>query len=118
MNTDKHGINIDNLDPTVSPKEDFFLYACGGWKKKHPLTPEYSRFGMFDLLRENAREQLKELIVNLSEHEDAKKSGTVAQKVSDLYAMGMDEKKSNDGGSAPVQPNLHKIAGADTTMFE
>ncbi|MDE7410240.1 MAG: M13 family metallopeptidase [Muribaculaceae bacterium] len=118
MNTDKHGINIDNLDLTVSPKEDFFLYACGGWKKKHPLTPEYSRFGMFDLLRENAREQLKELIVNLSEHEDAKKSGTVAQKVSDLYAMGMDEKKLNEEGAAPLQPILDRIAGADTTKME
>lgn len=118
MNTDKHGINIDNLDLTVSPKEDFFLYACGGWKKKHPLTAEYSRFGMFDLLRENAREQLKELIVNLSGHEDAKKSGTVAQKVSDLYAMGMDEKRLNEEGATPLQPILDRIAGADTTKME
>lgn len=118
MNTDKHGINIDNLDLTVSPKEDFFLYACGGWKKKHPLTAEYSRFGMFDLLRENAREQLKELIVNLSGHEDAKKAGTVAQKVSDLYSMGMDEKRLNEEGAAPLQPILDRIAGADTTKME
>lgn len=118
MNTDKHGINIDNLDLTVSPKEDFFLYACGGWKKNHPLTAEYSRFGMFDLLRENAREQLKELIVNLSGHEDAKKSGTVAQKVRDLYSMGMDEKRLNEEGAAPLQPILDRIAGADTTKME
>lgn len=118
MSTDKHGINIDNLDLTVSPKEDFFLYACGGWKKNHPLTAEYSRFGMFDLLRENAREQLKELIVNLSGHEDAKKSGTVAQKVRDLYSMGMDEKRLNEEGAAPLQPILDRIAGADTTKME
>ncbi len=115
MATKPHGINIDNLDQSVSPKEDFFLYACGGWKKLHPLTAEYARFGMFDLLRENAREQLKDLIVNLSENEEAKIKGTVAQKVSDLYSMGMDEKRLNEEGAAPLMPILQKIADADTS---
>ena len=112
------GINIENLDPTVSPKEDFFLYACGGWKEKHPLTAEYSRFGMFDLLRENAREQLKDLIVNLSQHDDAKTVGTVAQKVSDLYAMGLDEERLNREGATPLLPIIDRIADADTSKMD
>lgn len=118
MITKLHGIDKNNLDLSVSPKEDFYLYACGGWKKSHPLTAEYSRFGMFDLLRENAREQLKELILNLSEHEDAKTPGTVAQKVSDLYAMGMDEERINGEGASPLRPILDKIAEADTSEIE
>ena len=95
MASKQHGINLNNLDTTVSPKEDFYQFSNGGWMKEHPLTAEYSRFRMFDLLRENAREQLKDLILNLSEHEDAKKTGTIAQKVSELYAMGMDEERLN-----------------------
>ncbi|MDE7347815.1 MAG: M13 family metallopeptidase [Muribaculaceae bacterium] len=113
-----HGIDKSNIDITVSPKEDFFLYACGGWKKKHPLTAEYSRFGMFDLLRENARKQLKELIVNLSKNEDAKTVGTVAQKVGDLYSMGMDEKRLNEEGASPLKPILARISNADTSRIE
>lgn len=118
MSNKPHGIDQSNLDPAVSPKEDFFLYACGGWKKNHPLTAEYSRFGMFDLLREKAREQLKELIVNLSENEEAKTEGTVAQKVGDLYAMGMDEERINREGAAPLRPILDFIASADTSRME
>jgi len=82
--------------------------------KAHPLTPEYSRFGMFDLMRENARDQLKDLILNLSKHEDANTPGTIAQKVSDLYSMGMDEKRLNEEGAAPLMPLLEKIENADT----
>ncbi len=114
MTTKLHGIDTKNLDTTVSSKDDFYQYACGGWMKEHPLTAEYSRFGMFDMLRENAREQLKDLILNLSEHEDAKTPGTIAQKVSDLYAMGMDENRLNEEGGAPLMPLLEHIAKADT----
>ncbi len=109
-----HGIEQTNLDTSISPKEDFYQYSNGGWMKAHPLTAEYSRFGMFDLLRENAREQLKDLILNLSEHEDAKTRGTIAQKVSDLYAMGMDETRLNRERHQPLLPLLDKIANADT----
>ncbi len=113
-----HGINQKNLDITTSPKEDFYQYSNGGWMLEHPLTAEYSRFGMFDYLRENARDQLKELILNLADHEDAKTPGTVAQKVSDLYAMGMDEKRLNEEGHEPLMPLLDKIANADTSKIE
>lgn len=109
-------MDLNNFDTSVSPKEDFYQYCNGGWMKSHPLTPEYSRFGMFDLMRENAREQLKDLILNLSQHEDAKIPGTIAQKVSDLYSMGMDEKRLNEEGAAPLLPLIEKIANADTDV--
>ena len=83
-----HGIERANLDPNVSPGENFYLYACGGWMKNNPLTPEYSRFGTFDQLRENARVQLQDLITNLSDNPQSRIKGTNAQKVSDLYKNG------------------------------
>lgn len=50
-----HGINVANIDTSVSPGTDFYNYACGGWIKANPLKAEYSRFGTFDQL-ENSTE--------------------------------------------------------------
>ena len=107
--TNGKGIEVANLDKTTDPCEDFYQYACGGWMKAHPLTPEYSRYGTFDMLRENAREQLKELITTLANNPQSKVKGTNAQKVSDLYAMGMDSARLNREGVAPLMPQIARI---------
>ena len=113
----KKGIDSSNLKISVSPKQDFYEYACGGWIEKNPLTPEYSSFGTFDVLREKAREQLKELIVNMDEDPQSKIKGTNAQKISDLYKMGMDEKRLEEEGSAPIMPTIEKIKSHKPEQF-
>jgi len=107
--TVKHGIEKTNLDTNVNPREDFYMYACGGWKRNNPLGAEYSRFGTFDQLRENAKNQLKDLILNLSDNPESKIKGTNAQKVSDLYALGMDSVRLNREGAVPLMPMIDKI---------
>lgn len=112
-----HGIDKANLDESIAPGDNFYLYACGGWMKNNPLTAEYSRFGTFDQLRENARLQLQDLITNLSENPESKIKGTNAQKVSDLYAMGMDSVRLNKEGAAPLMPFIEKINNASIDNF-
>lgn len=101
------GIDKNNMDLSVSPNSDFYQYACGGWMKNNPLTGEYSRFGSFDQLAENNKEQLKELITGIAsqKHEE----GTVAQKIGDFYNMGMDTATIEQQGIAPLQPKLANI---------
>src|SRR6267378_2717399 len=41
-----------NMDLSVKPSDDFFLYANGGWIKRTPIPHEYSRWGSFNQLIE------------------------------------------------------------------
>ncbi|MBR3938626.1 MAG: M13 family metallopeptidase [Bacteroidales bacterium] len=107
------GVVQSNLDTTVSPTEDFYQYACGGWMKNNPLTEEYSRYGSFDQLRENNQEQLKTVITEVAakKHE----ANSIGDKIAILYNQGMDSVTLNEQGAAPIQGMLQNIAGLATT---
>ena len=107
------GIDLANLDTTMSPKTDFYKFACGGWMTKHPLTGEYSRFGSFDLLAENNRKQLRGLIEEISSK--SADAGTVEQKIGDLFNLAMDSTKLNADGYTPLKADLAKIAAVKQT---
>ena len=32
-------LDMSSLDPSTSPKEDFYQYATGGWQVNNPLKP-------------------------------------------------------------------------------
>ena len=104
------GIDLANMDTTVSAGTDFFRYACGGWNDAHPLTAEYSRYGTFDELFENSQKQLRELIEGLAAQKN-NQAGSAAQKIGDLYNMAMDSVTLNKQGAAPVKAMLDKLAG-------
>ena len=75
-------IDITDMDLTVSPGDDFYQYANGGWIAKNPLKPEYASFGSFDVLRENNVTRLNYLFAEMAEMSPA--AGTVDQKIVDL----------------------------------
>lgn len=101
------GVDRANLNDSVAPQEDFYAYACGGWMESNPLKPEYSRFGTFDQLGENTRQQVKDLVTGLDSKNAVK--GSAAQQIGDLYAMGMDSVRLNEQGAAPVMNDLQTI---------
>ena len=84
----KPAIDRANFDESVALNEDFYHYATGGWQKANPMKPEFSRYGVFDIMRENNEVRLNDLFASMTKSKAEK--GTVEQKISDLYTMGLD----------------------------
>ena len=105
-------LDLTDLDTSVSPKEDFYQYSTGGWQAKNPLRPEFSRFGSFDALREQAQENLNALFESMTTMETER--GTVEQKISDLYKMALDSTTRNALGAEPIQPYIAEIKAVKT----
>ncbi|MCH5232208.1 MAG: M13 family metallopeptidase [Muribaculaceae bacterium] len=117
----KKGIDRSNLNTLINPADDFYEFACGGWIRNNPLTDEYSSFGTFDLLREKARDQVKDLVQNISKDSRSSIPGTISQKIKDLYCLGMNADRLNSEGVKPLEPVLEllntKISGHDLTSL-
>ncbi len=106
------GIRLENMNDSVAPGTDFYQYACGGWIKNNPLKPEYARFGSFDAIAENNREQIKALIEELAANPQEK--GSVAQKIGDLFNMMMDSVRLNKDGFTPALEDLKAVEALDS----
>src|SRR2546421_4167658 len=98
-----------NMDTSVKPQEDFYLYANGGWLKRNPVPPEYSRWGSFSELEEKNNEALHKIAEKTANaHLDANTAPEV-QKVGDYYASGMDEKTIETARIKPLEDELKRI---------
>ena len=100
-------IDKNNFDESINRNDDFYQWATGGWQKNNPLKPEFSRYGSFDVLRENNEIRINELFQAMTEVEA--ESGSIEQKISDLYKMGLDEKRLNKEGAKPIKKALKEI---------
>ena len=112
QNTSKTpAIDMANFDLSVAPDADFYQYATGGWQKNNPLKPEYSRYGSFDVLRDNNEKRINELFSEMTKISAA--PGSVEQKISDLYKMGLDSTRLNAEGAAPLKSAVGEILSVE-----
>ena len=104
----KSGIDISQLDQSIKPGDDFFAYVNGKWAAATEMPADKSRYGSFDILRDEAEEDVR-AIVEMSASGDFAK-GSDEQKVGDLYKSYLDMETRNALGTDPLQPEFDRIA--------
>jgi putative endopeptidase len=102
-------IDSNNMDPSVKPADNFFLYANGSWIKRTEIPPEYSRWGSFNQLIEHNNDALHAIAEKASKTKADPKSAPETHKVGDYYASGMDERTIEAMRTKPLQDEMAKI---------
>ena len=92
----------------VDIADDFFEYVNGTWVNATEMPADKSRYGLFDMLRDESQENVKAIIEMSATGDFAK--GTDEQKVGDLYKSYLDMETRNARGVEPLQPELDRIA--------
>jgi len=106
--TGSDGLNLDWLDRSVNPAQNFFGYANGGWQKANPIPPAYSRWGTFNILQNENEDAIHKVLEDAAKNTQAQ-PGSDLQKIGAFFFSGMDEAAINQAGSKPLDPELDRI---------
>lgn len=110
-------IDPANMDLSIKPGDNFYLYANGAWIRKTLIPASKTRWGSFDALAEESSQALKSLLEEAakdpySANADAGKKGSTGdlmKRVGDYYASAMDSAAIEKLGYKPVKPYLDAI---------
>ncbi len=102
------GFDLANMDKGTAACTDFYQFANGTWLTKTPIPGAYPSWGAFNVLAENNRKTLHEILEEAAKKTNAAK-GSNEQKISDFYASCLDETKREAEGMKPLVPELARI---------
>ena len=114
-------IDPANMDLSIKPGDNFYLYANGAWIKKTPIPASKTSWGSFNALAEESSQALKGLLEEASrdpksntDAEDYKRKGAqstpdLMKRVGDYYASAMDSIAIEKQGYKPIKPYLDAI---------
>ncbi len=103
------GIVLENMDTTVSPKDDFYNYVNGNWMKNTKIPDDRTSWGGFGVLRKSTDQDVLDILAK------AKKSGKYGEDTDQAKALAIFDTKldtvaRNEAGIKPLQPALDDIA--------
>jgi putative endopeptidase len=106
--TERKLLDPANIDTTVRPGDNFFMYANGAWLKNNPIPGSETRWGSFNELQENNYKALHDLLTEAAGNKNAK-AGSNEQKLGDLYTSGMDSAAIDKAGITPLKGIFQRI---------
>ncbi|MGH9774529.1 MAG: M13 family metallopeptidase [Candidatus Acidiferrales bacterium] len=106
---ESHGFDLANLDRSVSPCDNFYQFADGGWIKSHEIPAAYPSWGSFNALLDHNQEQLRTILEEEAKNTNAQE-GTIGQKVGAYYASCMNEDAIEAAGTKPLDAEFARIA--------
>ncbi len=103
------GINLDNMDTSVRPQDNFYGYVNGKWLASAKIPDDLPAYGSYWTLREHTQAQLREIIESAAKDTD-RNAQSETSKIGHLYTSFMDEPRLERLGARPLARELARIA--------
>ena len=100
------GVDLNYIDKSVKPGDDFFVYANGKWLKTDTIPADRSYSGVNLELDLQNEAKLKGLVAELVADKTPTADGA---KLRNLYTAFLDTAEIEKAGMAPVQDDLKRI---------
>lgn len=97
-----------NIDSTVKPQDDFFMFANGKWFKQHPIPASEKQNGLWEMIQDTINAQILNLCQSSAKLTNAE-PGSAKQKIGDFYYTAMDSATLNKNGISDIKPDLDNI---------
>lgn len=97
----------ENMDMSIRPQDDFFMFCNGTWVKNNPVPPSESRWGSFNELDQANQNKLTKILEDLKNGNFEKSS--LENILGSYYSSYIDVKKRNELSFAPIKKDLEKI---------
>ena len=102
------GINVDFMDKTVKPGDDFFKFVNGKWSETTEIPSDRVRWGSFDELRQNTDRDALAILKAAAANKKLDPKSDQAKAVN-VYKTYMDTISRNKLGMTPIKETLAKI---------
>ncbi len=98
-----------NMDITVSPGDDFYRYANGGWLDRVERPEQYASWGFFETMGRTVQQQMEDVLAMASAGAATAEPGSPMQQVGTFYNAYLDVAARDAAGITPIQPLLDQI---------
>ncbi len=95
----------EHLNTSVRPQDDFFKYVNSTWINEHPIPESETRWGIFDVLRDEAWQAMRAIYESLETSDVS--PGSVEQQARDFYLSGM----NYDNQATATMQTLRSLLG-------
>jgi putative endopeptidase len=105
-------LNINSIDKSIDPCQNFYKYACGRWQKENPIPADQTSWSVYAKLYQDNLNFLRGILEQASVNE--KERDAVTQTIGDFYAACIDEAAVESRGADALRPQLEAIASLKT----